>query len=270
MMTNFYFLNQYDVKVHFFPAANAADMGINLILLPAIGVPIAKYQRFIQQLNSVGLNVITADYPCCGENLPHVDKTVDYNYSQLIHDFIGKLVELSGSKTTVLLGHSLGAHLATLYATQHQIAVIGIATGNIYYKNWHGVGRAKILAVALLFRILSRTYGYFPGYKVGFGYKETKGVMDNWCHTALTGNYDFFAKNLSKAQVNSYFIQIQGDEFAPMASTIGLANYFEQKIVEQIQLAPNFKGNKHSIWLKEPSLVVEKVLHFLVNDQSAH
>lgn len=267
-MTDFKFLNQYDVNVQQFCPRHDHDLKITLILLPAIGVPIKKYYQFINMLNDVGFTVLTADYPCCGENTPHINKGINYNYRDLVDGFIRQLVDFSTTERTILLGHSLGAHLATLYATENNIEVIGIATGNVYYKNWSGLERLKILNAVLIFQSLSIFYGYLPGYKIGFANKEAKGVIQNWCYTALTGKYDYFSSDLKCAKMKGYFIHIDGDKFAPLKSTLALAALFHDCVVEQVRLPQYLKGNQHSVWLKEPDIIVNRILEKLTQDRT--
>ncbi|WP_227542596.1 alpha/beta hydrolase [Acinetobacter wuhouensis] len=88
-------------------------------------------------LTENGFNVVIADYPHCGRNQPLVSKDIDYGYADLLSDFIPQLEQISLEtchQKPILFGHSLGGHLATLYAQHHDNKVIGIATGNIGLK----------------------------------------------------------------------------------------------------------------------------------------
>lgn len=259
MNETFLFNNKFPVTVKKFEAGKSTSENITFILLPAIGVPIKKYQNFIAELNSYGFNVVTADYPCCGENQPHIEKGKDYGYADLVKDFVPHLISSADTKNIILLGHSLGGHLATLYAIDKTIPVIGIATGNIHYKNWDGLGKLTILKAVGLFKILTNLYGYLPGYKIGFGVKEAKTLIKDWCHTALTGNYSYYLNNDSLSEAKAYFINIKGDDFAPLQSTKKLAEMFNKYKLESIDLGENFKGNKHSSWLKDPKQIVKGI-----------
>lgn len=259
MCGSFLFKDKYNVQVERFEATQQQKSEITFILLPAIGVPIQKYQRFINHLNQVGYHVVTADYPCCGINHPHIDKDRDYGYKDLVTEFIPNLLKFAKSEKNILLGHSLGGHLATLYATQNTISIIGIATGNIHYKNWPGLAKLNILRAVGLFKLLTNFYGYLPGHKIGFGLKEAKTLIHDWCHTALTGNYDFFTPQHKKAKGHAVYIHIKGDHFAPYQSTKKLAEMFRSYSLESIELNTQLKGNKHSIWLKEPNNIVYEI-----------
>lgn len=257
-MNHFSFKNSYRVKVNNVSPLNE-DNNLTFILLPAIGVPIRKYERLIIGLKNKGYSVVYADYPCCGENLPQISKAHDYNYLDLINDFIPHLIKSSRTKNLVLLGHSLGGHLATLYSLENNIPIAVVASGNIHYKNWDLLGRAKILSAVMLFKALIKAYGFFPGYKVGFGDKEAKSLMGDWCHTVLTGNYDFLGKKFKKNNVKGLFINIKNDNFSPLKSTQKLADMCGEFILKQIELPANLKGNKHSVWLKNPDEIIEAI-----------
>ncbi|NUF39393.1 hypothetical protein HUN22_17285, partial [Acinetobacter lactucae] len=61
MNETFLFNNKFPVTVKKFEVGKSTSENITFILLPAIGVPIKKYQNFIAELNSYGFNVVTAD-----------------------------------------------------------------------------------------------------------------------------------------------------------------------------------------------------------------
>lgn len=190
-------------------------------------------------------------------------KKQDYNYADLLKYFIPQLIQRCNTQNIVLLGHSLGGHLASLYALENGTPIVVVASGNIHYKNWDFKGRAKILGAALLFKTMVRAYGFFPGYKVGFGDREAKGLMNNWCHTVFTGNYGFVDVTHRHHQVNNLFIHIKDDPFSPLKSTKNLAEMFNEPILRQIELSPTLTGNKHSIWLKDPYKIIQTIDHHL-------
>lgn len=257
-MNSFSFKDVYTVKVNKI-SPSSQDNQLTFILLPAIGVPIKKYERLIISLKNNGYSLIYADYPCCGENVPQISKDHDYDYADLLKYFIPNLIKSCDTQNFVLLGHSLGGHLASLYALKNNTPIVVIASGNIHYKNWDMKGRAKILSAVLLFKALTKAYGFFPGYKVGFGYREAKSLMNNWCHTVITGNYSFSGIDVKKKEVKSLFINIKDDQFSPLNSTQKLAEMFSNNVLLQIELPSHLKGNRHSIWLKSPDQIIKLI-----------
>jgi predicted alpha/beta hydrolase len=260
-MTTFKFKNQYTVNVHTHKPLPADDQQTTLVFLTAIGVPLRKYSKLFAELTAKGYSVIAADYPCCGENTPQVNRSVDYNYQDIVDDFIPQLLALSEHDKTYLFGHSLGGHMATIYSVLHDVPVIGVATGNLHYKNWSGAGKLNILRAVAVFKPMIALYGYFPGYKIKFGDRETKGMMTDWCHTALTGRYDFIQADLQASKQagkgQGIYFYIEGDDYAPYKSTQNLAKLCADSTLISVKLPEHIKGNPHGAWIKDPDIIVQ-------------
>jgi predicted alpha/beta hydrolase len=237
-----------------------------LILLPALGVSLSKYQNFIHQLTEAKINVIAADYPHCGRNLPTVSASIDYGYADLLNEFIPKLEQIALDHTgqpPILLGHSIGGHLATLYAQTHSISVIGLATGNIGLKYWDIKGKLMILKAVFAINALIMKDGYLQGTKIGFGYKEAKTLMRDWSKTVFSNQYTHILTPASVAQTKSLFIYFEQDHFAPKSSTLALSRYFSQPEIRSLNLTTVVKGNQHSAWTKQPEAVVKMIREWL-------
>jgi len=246
------------------------DAAHTLLVLPALGVTARKYEGLARCLVAAGHNVLVADWPGQGESLPRPSWRFDYGYRQLVEEFVPKLLELARrhfpQAAPVLLGHSLGGHIATLYAAarpQGPLALVGVACGNIHYRNWEGRGRLLTPVAALLFGVLASLLGYLPGRRLGFGGQEARSLMRDWGRVAFTGNYRHLGLELAPAthsRVDSLFIQMQGDHFAPPASTRGLAALVQREPrLEQLASPRPPEENPHSAWLKAPQGVVDCV-----------
>ena len=237
-----------------------------LILLPALGVAISKYEKLISTLSQNGLNVIATDYPHCGRNLPLVNKNIDYGYADLLTDFIPQLeqvaLEITGQRP-ILFGHSLGGHLATLYAQSHDLKVIGVATGNIGFKNWDIKGKINILKATAVINAMILKDGYFAGYKISFGNRETKSLMRDWSKVVFTGHYRHIIGHENIVKNDALFISLLGDDFAPMRSMLALSCYFKHPQIETLDLTRQLKGNQHAVWIKQPNEVVKLIQEWL-------
>ena len=260
--TTFLFKNTFSIKVHAYVPMQD-NVQPTIILLPAIGVDIKKYASLIVHLTDSGFSVIAADYPGCGENSPKVGRGLDYNYADLIEFFIPELIKqanLADQQTPILLGHSIGGHLASLYALNHQATVIAVASGNIGYKNWDTKGKINILRAVVLFRALIAIYGYLPGKKIGFGKREAAGLMKDWCTTVLTGNYQHIIQTSLPSKNNNVLINIRHDDWAPLRSTQQLSRLFLQPQVIELSPPDHVKGNQHSAWIKQPEFIVNEII----------
>lgn len=237
-----------------------------LILLPALGVELSKYQKLITALINQGFNLVLADYPHCGRNTPWVSKEINYGYADLLNDFIPKLVAIALDISThppILCGHSLGGHLATLYAQQHDNKIIGIATGNIGLKYWDLKGKINILKAVTVINSMILKAGYFAGYKISFGQRETRSLMRDWSKVVFTGNYKHIIQHEHISNNAALFIHFKGDEFAPLSSTLGLSRYFHKPQVSSLDLTQKRPGNQHSVWIKDPDELIDLIKKWL-------
>ncbi|WP_086207332.1 alpha/beta fold hydrolase [Acinetobacter sp. ANC 4648] len=244
----------------------------NIILLPALGVAISKYDQLIQALTQQNLNVITADYPGCGRNTPSVSAEFDYGYADLLGYFIPQLVKMSKDvldQKPIILGHSLGGHLATLYAQYEDVDVIAIATGNIGFLNWNLKGKLNILKAVITFNAMILKDGYLAGYKIGFGNKEAKTLMQDWCKTVFTGDYKHILEDETISENSALFIQFKNDEFAPLSSTLALSRYFKNPQIKILDLTVTIQGNQHSVWIKQPQSVVTLIRKWIVSRENS-
>lgn len=255
---------KFHCPVTLYPAAAAR---YSLVILPALGVTARKYENLARGLVAAGHNVLVADWPGQGESLPRPGWRFNYGYRQLVEEFVPKLLELARRQfpeaSPILLGHSLGGHMATLHAaarTQEAVPVIGVACGNIHYRHWDGLGRLLTPSVALLFSLLSSLLGYLPGRRLGFGGQEARQLMRDWGRVAFTGHFQHLGLALTPAALNgvrSLYIQLEGDNFAPPASTLGLAALIQ--VEPQLVLLPSPRPpqeNPHSAWLRAPQSVI--------------
>ena len=239
-----------------------------VILLAALGIAINKYEKLISSLVQNNLNVVVADYPNCGRNMPLVSANIDYNYADLLNIFIPQLEEIAfdiNAQQPILFGHSLGGHLATLYAQNHANKVIGVATGNIGFKNWNLKGKINILKAVTVINAMILKDGYFAGYKISFGNRETKSLMRDWSKVIFTGNYQHIIGHEKVVNNAALFVYLKGDDFAPMSSMLGLTRYFKDAKIETVDLSQQLKGNQHAVWIKQPDEVVRVIKEWIIH-----
>lgn len=265
----------FHCPVNLYPAAG--EGAHTLVVLPALGVTARKYEGLAQRLMAAGYNILVADWPGQGESQPRPNRRFDYGYRQLVTEFVPKLLDLAGqhfpSSVPVLLGHSLGGHIATLHAAAHPdrpVPVIGVACGNIHYRHWDGLGKLLTPSAALAFTLITAVLGYLPGRRLGFGGQEARSLMQDWGRVAFSGQYRHLGLTLAPAaqnRVDSLYIQMEGDHFAPPASTLGLAALIQARPhIARLPSPRPPEENPHSAWLKAPQSVVDCIDGWLRRD----
>lgn len=245
-----------------------------ILVLPALGVAARKYEALAGQLVERGFNVLVADWPGQGESRPRPSRRFDYGYRQLVEDFVPNLRDAAArhfpDSAQVLLGHSLGGQVATLYAAARPdsgVTVVGVACGNIHYRHWTGLRRLMTPSVAVLFNLLTAVLGYLPGKRIGFGGHEARSLMRDWGRVAWTGRFDHLGLHFvapAESAIVSHYIAIEGDTFAPPASTRGLAEMIQA--LPTVELLPSPRPpseNPHSAWLKAPATVADSLAGWL-------
>lgn len=259
-MPDAFAFKRFNVPVRLLAAEGARHTAI---LLPAIGVLIEKYQKLAKALLDNSINVIMANWPGQGDSTPVPDWHHDYGYADLINDYLPSLIRIAKAEfpetDPVLIGHSLGGHMATLYAHCHRntcIPIIGIACGNIYYRYWTGLSRLKTPWAATIFTLLVNIMGYLPGKKLRFGNREARTLIKDWSRVAWTGNFTHVgAERQSTFQhPKTLFIGLENDPFAPYASIEGLARLVSPQPHIHMMRSESY-GNPHSSWLRAPSTV---------------
>ncbi|WP_158827028.1 alpha/beta hydrolase family protein [Mucilaginibacter lacusdianchii] len=257
----------------------SANATITFILLPAMGVKATFYKRFAENLCKSGFNVISADWRGIGSSTMRASRNINFGYQQLIDD-IKDLVSLTESQfpntNKFIIGHSLGGQLGSLFASRFNDAISGLilmTTCSVYYKVWQGWDKLRVLWAGLTFYPVSYLLGYFPGNKVGFGDREARTVMKDWCRNALTGSYrltacDFdYDTALSNLQMPVLAFSVENDKLASKSSVLDfLKKLHPDTPVKHFHLLANDIGIaplNHFSWAKKSDVVVLMIKDWL-------
>ena len=266
MSDSFLFMDKYAVNVHINSpklSDDTQDKNTTFIFLNGMGVVRQKYSKFFQGLSAQGYTVISADYPCCGDNQPKLDRSVNYGYQELLQYFIPPLLKVAKAinedNHIYIMGHSLGGQLASFYSALHGVPMIGVASGNVHHKNWQGVEQLNILKTILAFKTLTSIYGYLPAHLLKIGDRESKQLIHDWCQMAWTGRYNFIEQGLNTSKGHGMYVCIKGDRFAPPKATKQLAKLCSQVSFNTVSLPKHLKGNPHGVWIKDPAVVITAI-----------
>ncbi|MCV2503245.1 MAG: alpha/beta fold hydrolase [Neisseriaceae bacterium] len=226
----FQFKQNFIVNVKVYTPDDNIKIKKSVILTGAIGVNLEKYLKFIEELTKLGYQVVTANYPGTWDNTPKVGRKYDYGYSDLVEEFIPGLIEylrVEDRDNPIIVGHSLGAQVGTFYAVRNQASIISIASAHVYHKTYAGtMWENKIQRTGPIFKTLIFLYGYLPGYKFNFGHKEAAKLIKDWIKMVSSPDISHIVgDNYPKPNRNNYYVNIKGDEWAPLQGTELLASY---------------------------------------------
>lgn len=239
-----------------------------LICLSAMGVRASYYEPFAFNLNNRGFNIITSDWRGIGQSSIRPSRHIDFGFQELIED-VGSIIRFAEERfpetAKVIVGHSLGGQIASLYTAQypHDIrALILIASCSVYHKGWRGLPKLRVLLAGNLFFPISWLVGYFPGRQIGFGGREARTVIRDWSHTIRTGLYQpkgmmfDLEYALSKLSMPRLAISFNGDQFAPEIAVQNLLNKFNPALPARHHLIDSqqsgVKALNHFNWVKQP------------------
>jgi predicted alpha/beta hydrolase len=249
------------------------------ICLPAMGIRASYYKQFAAELSLHGYNVITADWRGHGNSSVRASRKIDFGYEDLVQDLkeVIDLVKTWFPDTKIILvGHSLGGQIGSLFASRYANVVSGlilIASCSVYTNGFDNWNRKRLHLAANLFSPLSKLFGHFPGTKIGFGGREAKRVMQDWCLNARTGTYNLTNSNhdyelsLSQMTLPVLSISLENDQLAPKRAVENLLNKFnrESSILHlhltssQTQISPL----NHFSWAKNPEYFIRTIVNWI-------
>ncbi|GHN02067.1 hypothetical protein WSM22_35560 [Cytophagales bacterium WSM2-2] len=259
-------------KISVVEASNPAN-NIVCICLPAMGVRASYYKTLASVLASSGNTVITADWRGQGHSSQRASFKTDFGYEHYVTD-LDDIVQFCQkrfpNKKIVLVGHSLGGQIESLYISrfpQNCHMLVLIAASSVYHTGWEGKMARKIKLAGTVFYPLSKLFGFFPGSIIGFGGQEARTVMKDWTRNLKTGSYKLtnsnfdYDKALKEARPNILCISFENDQLiAPMQAVINLLNKFNDKApIEHLHFTADQIGIPnldHFSWAKQPAPIV--------------
>ena len=164
----------------FAPSPSVAPTNMVILMLPAMGSHSRPARFMAGFLTTKGHTVIALDPRGHGMSLPHPRRGIDYGFDEFLKQdlpavFADIKARLPG-QPIFLIGHSLGAHLASIYAAENEgevAGVVGLTAAHLHNKI---VGRPSLLLFTS-FILISKILGYLPGQHLGWGNPIAKGQV---------------------------------------------------------------------------------------------
>jgi predicted alpha/beta hydrolase len=243
------------------PSAGS-DQGTTVVFLPALGVPLSYYARLFDVWTASGRRVVGIEHR--GQPMSPIAgiRRGRFGYSDIIRTDLPAVFaqpEVREAERTVLIGHSMGGALAllsTAAGTVRPHAVVTIATGTSLCSAEFGARRrVQRYAGIRVVRTVTRTLGYWPGHRFGFGGRQPSTVMRDWAYEASHGRFRLhgdtfdYEAALSELTTPRLMLDIEGDDLINPRAVALLAKRAAKAERMQVRAAGGVRVN-HFTWAR--------------------
>lgn len=265
----------YTVPLECYRAAESASA---ILLLPALGLAARFYRPIGHALAARGIHAVLFEQRGHGDSAVRADRAHDYGFREWLSEDIPAALgwmrsQLPGAEA-VLMGHSLGGHLAACYVGLNPDAVgrlILTACGTPWAGAFRGGRRRQVRVLYRLIPLLGAILGYFPGHRLGFGGREARRLMRDW--RKMVPDNTYHAEGIDAdldAAVAGYagaVLSIRGDAdgMAPEPATEAVLQKFARATIQREVLRsdpPDF-GADHFRWAREPDRAADLIARWL-------
>jgi predicted alpha/beta hydrolase len=236
----------------------AENSTFHIIWQSALGLNIRFYKPLAEALVAKGLSVTLIEQRGHGLSPIRSKRSTLFGIDELLDDveaIYNELLQDYSSQQFVLAGHSLGGHLAILFAaTRVNLPVLTVACALPFYK-WFSVNIGiKVLFLISMIKTILPLIGYYPGHILGFGGKENMKLMRQWAAWAATGRYgEKYDQACLNWQGNLKGIDIEGDLMAPSSAAVKIRQLIPKANIERTSftMVELRKGKEHSHWCRD-------------------
>jgi predicted alpha/beta hydrolase len=253
-----------------------------IICMPAMGVRASFYEPMARSIVQGGLNVVTADLRGNGESQVRPNRNLDFGYHEMVHfdwpAVVNKVKQVFPHSQKVILGHSLGGQLSTLYMSALPGEIQGlilVACPTLYYRGWPFPSNIRIIIVTQALRIITKFFGYLPGKMFGLPWTEPKTYIDDWAFTTITGQYKprnstvDYESLLPGLSTPVLAFSFSDDSFAPEMAVKYLCSKFPKIRLTHMHFTPKDIGAEalgHIGWVQRCESLVEKMVDWLAKE----
>ncbi|WP_280362381.1 alpha/beta hydrolase family protein [Nocardia wallacei] len=242
-----------------------------IVVIPGLGVPGAYYGDFAYELAGRGFDVAIGELRGNGDSRPKPTSSSAYGYQELVSVDFPAMFEVVRERfpdsTPILLGHSMGGQLSTMYAARIRGRLGGlilIASGTPYYRGYGGIARSAMLLGPAAVSLTANLAGFWPGDRItagGFG-RQSKVLISDWARLARTGRFvpadaDIdYEERIARLKLPVLSITLAGDDLTPRGSAGHLLEKLPNARVTTWH-QPEPRG--HNGWITEPGATVDRI-----------
>ncbi|WP_170287327.1 alpha/beta fold hydrolase [Halioglobus maricola] len=250
------------IPLYWYPATGT---GTVLLLLPALGIQAKLYRRLAEQLCDRGHSVAVMEQRGHGNSALRPSYSCQFSLDDLLEfDIPAALdwLELQSPGCKIVLGgHSLGGHLSTIYAGRAPSRLAGVlhlACAFPHYLDYPGKERLLLRFLCTVMPLFKLAPGYYPGGLMGFGSRESIGMMMQWRQWCLSGSFDYDGHtNIAVAGAftgSVLAIAFEQDNFATQAAIERALSPLSGANVSRVSLGAEEQGEYlgHVNWARSP------------------
>jgi len=264
-------------KITVFPALDLRAPTI--ICMPAMGVKARFYEPLAYDFVKKGLNVVTADLRGHGDSGIRPNRTSDFGYGDMVVYDWPSIIDQTRNhfpdSLKIILGHSLGGQLSTLYLSEKPEKATGlilIAAPSLYYRDWPFPHGLRLLLMTQTFALIASILGYHPGKKLRIGGTEARRLVSDWARIVRKGRYDMIRKGVDYEELSGNLempvlaISFSDDGFAPKRAADRLCQRMPLAELTRWHLTPRDLGCGslgHFSWVKRSERLVSMITNWI-------
>lgn len=243
-----------------------------LLWLPALGVGARHYLPFARALAERGVATFLHEWRGAGSSSLRAGHDCDWGYRELLELDIATSADAVRrnwpATPSILGGHSLGGQLACCQlalAPDSARQLWLVASGAPYWRAFPLPHRLWLPMAYRFLPWLAERNGALPGRRLGFGGRESRGVMRDWSRSALRGRYapagvdaDLEA-GMAAARAQVRAVTFKRDWLAPPSSLGHLVDKLPHADTQTASFDDTALGARadHFQWMRSPGPVAD-------------
>lgn len=245
-----------------------------VLVLPGIAVGARYYLPLARALAAEGVDVAITELRGQGESTHRIGRG---GAAAGYHESAAEDVPLAldamqrelGTRSVVLLGHSMGAQIGVYHLARHDPRVVGlvsVAAQSPFHRGYpRRVGRRLRLG-AILLPTIGWLAGHVPGQFFGASGRIPAERISDWSRLAARGDMQparadlDYRAGLARVTVPALSVVIAEDPLAPESAARGLLAMLPAARTS-LEVEPEALG--HNTWARKPAEVVTRVLAWM-------